>query len=237
MRANPILTLIAIAIASTGTVYYFLRDNASAIRAEGTPSSISSISNLDILDRPIRDSRNDQPANPEQRRLTLLNEKIADLEARLRYMETAASKQAKGQAISVPDKQDANNNGDKGKVKKFSDDDFGHWMDETLDAGHFDRNATKLVMAQAETSLAKVPGINLGEMQCGERFCRATLTPETGKRLDLSQVAGASQFMNSGFTIDEPDGSVRVYFTQPEQSLSELRSEAQNTAFGDIPTE
>ncbi len=82
-----------------------------------------------------------------------------------------------------------------------------------------------------------MPGINLADMQCGERFCRATLILETGKRLNISEMIGASQFIGSGFTINEPNGSVKVYFTQPGQSLSELRSEAQEVAVGDIHPE
>jgi hypothetical protein len=40
---------------------------------------------------------------------------------------------------------------------------------------------------------------------------------------------GASPFIESGFTLNEPDGGVRVYFTQPGQSLGELRSEARES--------
>lgn len=237
MRTIPILTVAAIAIASTGMAYYFLRDNASAKRAEEAMPSISSISNLDVQDTPIRDGRGDQPANPEQPRLTLLQEKVAELEARLRYMETAASDQAKNEADLGLDKPVSNNGAEKAKAKKFSEADFSHWMDEALDADYFDRDATKLVMDQAETSLAKVPGINLADMQCSERFCRATLIPENSKPLNVSQLFGASPFMGSGTAIHEPDGSVKVYFTPPGQSISELRSEAQKTTLGDIHLE
>jgi hypothetical protein len=232
MRTIPILTVAA--IASTGTAYYFLRDNASAKRAEEAKPSIGSASYVDVQDTPIRGGRRDQPANPEQPQLTFLKEKVAALEARLRYIETAASEQPKNEAVSGPDKPVSNNGAEKAKAKKFSEADLGHWMDEALDAGYFDRDATPLAMDQVETSLAKVPGINLADIQCSERFCRATLIPETGKRLNISQLMGVSPFIGSGTTIHEPDGSVRFYFTQPGQSLSELRSEAQKAAFGDI---
>lgn len=237
MRTIPILTVAAIAIASTGTAYYFLRDNASAKRAEVAKPAISSISNLDLQDTPIRDGRGDQPANPEQPRLTLLQEKVAALEARLRYLETAASDQAKNEADLGSGKLGSNNGAEKAKAKRFSDAYFGHWMDEALDAGDFDRDATTLAMDQTETSLAKVPGINLADMQCSERFCRATLIPETGKRLNISQLMGASPFIGSGTTIHKPDGSVKFYFTPAGQYLSELRSEAQEVALGDIHPE
>lgn len=141
------------------------------------------------------------------------------------------------QANLGPDKPVSNNGAEKAKAKNFSEADFSHWMDGALDAGYFDRDATKLVMDQAETSLAKVPGINLADLQCSERFCRATLIPEKSKPLNIGQLVGASPFMGSGTTIHEPDGSVKVYFTPPGQSISELRSEAQEVALGDIHTE
>jgi hypothetical protein len=184
---------------------------------------------------PLRDERRDQPANPEQQRqLTLMNEKIADLEARLRSMEATASEHAQDQPVSRPDEPEANQGTEKVKAKKLSEDDFGHWLDEALDTGDFDREATRLTMEEMETSLAQVPGINLADLQCGERFCRASFVSENGKPPNISQVIGASPFIESGFTINEPDGRVRVYFTQPGQSLSELRREARENALRDM---
>lgn len=237
MRTIPILTATALAIASAGGAYYFLRDKVSAKRAEEARPSISSTSNLDVQDTPIRDGRRNQPANPEQPRITQLNEKVASLEARLRYLETAASEQTKNEAVSRPDKPVSNNGAEEANAKNLSEGDFGHWMDEALDVGYFDRDATTLAIDQVETSLAKVPRINLADMRCSERFCRATLISENNKPVDISQLMGASPFIGSGTTIHEPDGSVKFYFTQPGQSLSELRSEAQEIVLGDIHTE
>ena len=119
MRTIPILTVAAIAIASTGAAYYFLRDNASAKQAEEAIPSISSLSTLDMQDTPIRDGRGDQPVSPEQPRLTLSQEKVAALEARLRYLETAAREQAKDQPVSRPDPPDANNGTENQKRQSF----------------------------------------------------------------------------------------------------------------------
>ena len=102
-------------------------------------------------------------------------------------------------------------------------------MDKVLDTGDFDRDTTKSTMDQMATSLTEVPGLNLTDMQCGERFCRAGFVADNGKPPNISQLIGASPFIESGFTITEPDGRVRVYFTQPGESLSELRSEAQES--------
>ena len=98
--------------------------------------------------------------------------------------------------------------------------------------GEFDRDATSSTVEQMGASLAQVPGITLTDMQCGGRFCRASFASDNGDRPDLSQLMGASPFIDSGFTLNEPDGRVRVYFTQQGQSLSELHSEAQAQVLG-----
>jgi hypothetical protein len=233
MRTNPILTVAAITIASTGVAYYFLRANTLSRQAEAVKPSLTSTASLNVTNTPLRDERRDQPANPEQQRLTRMNEKIAALEARLRSMEATNREQTQDQSVSSPDEPEANADTEKAKAKKLSTDDFAHWMDEALDTGDFDRGATRSTIEQMETSLAEVPGINLADMQCGSRFCRASFVPENGEQPNISQLIGASPFIGSGFTISESDGRVRVYFTPPGQSLSELRSEAQESAFGD----
>ena len=236
MRTNPILTVttIVITIASLGGAYYFLPGDPVPRQVEMTKPAISSTSTPSMTNPPIRDERRDQAANPEQQRqLTLMNEKIAALEARLRDMEATANERAQNQLVSRPDTPVADNGTDKAKAKKLSESDLGHWMDAILDTGDFDRDATKLTLAQMGTSLAEVPGVNLADMQCGARFCRASFVADNGKSPNVSQLIGASPFIESGFTIKEPDGRVRVYFTQPGESLSDLRSEAQESALSD----
>jgi hypothetical protein len=77
-----------------------------------------------------------------------------------------------------------------------------------------------------------VADINLDDVQCNDRFCRASFTPEAGKQLNISQVIEASsQFMGAGFTLNGADGNVKLYFTQSDQPLDELRSEAQKAVF------
>jgi hypothetical protein len=235
MRTNPILTLTVIALASTGAAYYVLRDNPLPRQVEVAKPSLNSTASLTVQNTPLREERRDHPANPEQQRLTRLHEKLADLEARLRSLEATASEQATNPAGSRPDEPDANQGTEKAKAKKLSEGDFGQWLDEALDTGAFDREATRLTMEEMATSLAAVPGINLTDLQCGERFCRASVVSDNGNPPNIMRLIGASPFIESGFTIDEPDGSVQLYFTQPGQALSELRGEAQESALRDMP--
>jgi hypothetical protein len=233
MRTNPIVivTVTAIAIATLSAAYYFLPDDPLPQQVETVKPAISSTSSLNVGNTPIREERRDQAANPEQQRqLALMHDKIAALEARLRDMEASASKHAQNQPISRPDTPDANNGTDKAKPKKLSEGDLGQWMDKILDTGDFDRDTTKSITDQMATSLTEVPGLNLTDLQCGERFCRAGFGADNGKAPNISQLIGASPFIESGFTVTEPDGRVRFYFTQPGESLSDLRSEAQESA-------
>jgi hypothetical protein len=230
MRTNPIWTVTAIVIASTGAAYYVVRDNALPRQVEAAKPSTSSTASLTAKHTPRRDEGRDHPANPEQQRLTRMHEKIADLEARLRDLDATACEQAQDQAGSRPNGSEAHTGTEKAKAKKLSEEDFGQWLDAALATGDFDREATRLTMEEMATSLAAVPGINLADLQCGGRFCRASFVPEDSKPPNIVQLFGASPFIESGFTIPEPDGSVRVYFTQAGQSLSELRREAQESA-------
>jgi hypothetical protein len=237
MRTNLIVTVTAITIASTGTAYYFSQDTAEPGHVEVVKPAISSTSRLNVTETPLRDERPTSPASPEQQRLALMNEKIASLEARLRDMEAAAHRQAQDHSVPRSDKPEVNKDTDQVKTKKLSEADFAKWMDEVLDRGGSDREATKLTMEQMETSLAEVPGTNLTDMRCNDRFCRASFVAESGKEPNISELFGVSPFIGSGTTIPEPDGSVTVYFTQVDQSLGELRKEAREVAFGDIHSE
>jgi hypothetical protein len=235
MRTNSILTLTVIALASIGAAYYLLRDNPLPKQVEAAKPSISSPASLNVKNPPMRDERRDHPATPEQQRLTRMHEKLADLEARLRSLEATTSEQAMDPPGSRPDEPDAGKEAEKAKTKKFSEDDFGHWLDDALDTGDFDRDATRLTLEQMATSLAAVPGINLADLQCGDRFCRASFVSDNGAPPNIAHLIGASAFIESGFTLTEPDGGVRVYFTQPGQSLGELRSEARESTLRDMP--
>jgi len=120
------------------------------------------------------------------------------------------------------------------KPARFSEADFGAWMDASLDTDYLDRAATGVASEQAEVSLREVPHVRLAGMQCGERFCRASLEREPGEKADVSPLFGLPpfSFADSGFTIEEPDGSVKLYFTRGNGALSDLRAEAQGLTGG-----
>jgi hypothetical protein len=234
MRPHPIVTLTALVLASTGAAYYFFRDNAFPRQVETVELASRSTASLNGTKAPLHDERRDSPVNPEQQRLSHLNEKIADLEARLHSLEATASEQAPDPTGSSPDTPAAHAGNAAANAKKFSEADLGQWLDAALATRDFDRAATQLTMEAMATSLAAVSGINLTELQCGGQFCRASFVSDNGKPPNMAQLMGAAPFIEAGFTLTEPDGGVRVYFTQPGQSLSELRSEARESAVGEL---
>ncbi|MBS1211627.1 MAG: hypothetical protein H6R26_243 [Proteobacteria bacterium] len=230
MRTIFTVAISAIAVASASGAYYLFRDDASPESPTNAKPSISSTSAAQLQEASIREGR-DQLNDGDRSQLKHLNERIAELEAKLRYMETSVSNQANDAAVSAANKAVPKKRAEKTKSKPFSEADFSHWMDEALSAGYGNRDTTKLIMEKMEKTLATVPDIELTDMQCGDRFCRATVTAENGKQPDISQLMGASTDIGSATTIVEPNGSVKVYFTQPGQSLDELRSEAQGLTF------
>jgi hypothetical protein len=245
MRTSPVLTVTAIAITSIGAAaYYSSRDHAlprtvDVAQPAVHPTSGSNESSVRIPDAgpgqpvnleppsltPITDERRDQPAKAERRELALMTDKLVALEARLRAMEAIASEQAQDHLVSRPDPSEPGKGAKKAKAK-LSEGEFGQWMDQVLNAGDFDGHASESIANQMKTSLAEMPGVTLTDMRCGGRFCRASLVSEDGTQPNISQLVGGSPFIGSGFTVAEPDGRVKVYFTQPGQSLTELRSEA-----------
>jgi hypothetical protein len=234
MRTNPILTVTAIVIAGLGAAYYFLPDHALLRPVEAAKPALSSTASLTGKNPPLRDERRDHPATPEQQQLTRLHEKIAALEARLRSLEATTSAHATDPTGSRSDAPEADKDAEKAKAKKFSEDDFGQWLDAALDTGDFDRDAARVTREEMAPSLAAVPGLNLADLQCGDRFCRASFVSANGEPPNLAHLIGASPFIESGFTLTAPDGGVRVYFTQPGQSLGELRSEARESTLRDM---
>jgi hypothetical protein len=99
-------------------------------------------------------------------------------------------------------------------------------MDEALRSEDWDKNATNLTTADIEKNLALSPEIKLDELDCNRRVCRAAFSQENGERPAASTLFGLMPFTHEGFTIEEPDGRVKVYFTRSGQTLNGLRGEA-----------
>ena len=98
------------------------------------------------------------------------------------------------------------------------------YIDETVE--HFNTSPAKTEQAMQSTQevLADLPGVALDDMKCTDQFCRAQFQSADGSRPDLSQLWGQGPFVNQGFTVEQEDGSVLVYFTDANTSLEDIRS-------------
>jgi hypothetical protein len=242
MRTIVILTVMAITTATLA--YNFMREDTVAEQPQAVTSQTGATSGLEVedrLDELASALRRFQQTNQEQlQRAELqqarLNRMLAELHTRLRSVETRAGEQTTHAVASDSAEQGTDtavpNSGDAGKREsaQISEADVGHSMDETLRVGYFDRDATELAMEQAGKSVAKVPGVKVEDMQCGERFCRATFAHENGEPPAIQDLFGEPPFVTDGFTINEADGRVSLYFARPGESLEELRNEARNAA-------
>ncbi|MGH8610086.1 MAG: hypothetical protein ACREX9_22555 [Gammaproteobacteria bacterium] len=238
MPTTVILTVMTITTAVLA--YNFMREDTAAEQPQAVTSQTGATPGLEVqgrLDELASALRRFQQTNQEQlQRAELqqarLNKMLADFDTRLRSVETRAGEQtthaaASDSAEQGTDTADPNSGAGKPESANISEADFGHWMDETLD---FDRDATELAIEQAGKSVAKVPGVKLEDLQCGERLCRATFAHENGEPPAIQDLFGAPPFVTDGFTINEADGRVSLYFARPGESLEDLRTEARNAA-------
>lgn len=225
-RRSSARTLAILAVTATaigGFAYHFVREDAASGQPQGTTSQTDAASGPkveDKLDKLAGALARYQHTNQEQQ--AHLNKRLLDLETRLRSMETGAG----GPHAAEPGKDGAAP--EKPEPKTVTEADLGHWMDETLRAGSFDKAATEQAREQAGKSLAKLPGVNLDDLQCGKGFCRATFTQENGELPELQELFGEPPFQTEGFTVNEADGRVSLYFARPGESLEEFRGAAQS---------
>ncbi|MGH8581897.1 MAG: hypothetical protein ACREWG_03735 [Gammaproteobacteria bacterium] len=237
MRTITIWTVLAISIAVLA--YKFVRDDSAAEPPRPVASRTEASTGREVqdgLDRLTNALKRYQQANHEQLQQARLeqarlNKILADVDTRLRSVETAAGKQTTKTLVTdrlgePTDTVEPNSGTRKPESGKVSETDLAHWMDETLRVGDVDRDVTKLAVEQAATSLPKVPGTYLEDLQCGKRFCRAIFGNEKGEQPAIRSLFGEPPFANEGFTLNEPDGRVSLYFTRPGESLEEFRSEA-----------
>lgn len=111
------------------------------------------------------------------------------------------------------------------KPEELTESDLGQWIDNTIELGNVDENLSALANEQALLTVADLSSVNLDELSCGEKVCRAILTHEPGEREAVHDLFGKPPFDNEGFTVEEEDGRVLVYFTQPGVTMKELRVE------------
>jgi hypothetical protein len=107
-----------------------------------------------------------------------------------------------------------------------SENDFAQWMEDSLASSARDQGVTDAVNAEAVATLAQVPEVQMAELECSSRFCRAMLVGEEGNEPPVKKLFKLPPFATSGFSMPDKDGKVALYFTRPGEELDSLRSEA-----------
>lgn len=235
MRTIVILTVIGTTTAALA--YNFMREDSVVEQLQAKAPPTATTSDLQLQERldelasalARHEQTSQERLQEAQSQNTRLNRTLADLDTRLRSVEAGARGQTTSTVGSDSDEQatdESNSEGGKARSRKVTEADLGHWMDETLRVGTFDQVATQLAIEQAGKSVAEAPGVILEDMQCGERFCRATFADQNGERPAIERLFGAPPFSTEGFTINETDGRVSLYFTRPGETIEGFRREA-----------
>jgi hypothetical protein len=105
--------------------------------------------------------------------------------------------------------------------------DIASWLDESLKS-RADEAATQQASSQIHDSLALagLPDLRVDNVGCGERFCRASFSQPNGERPAVHDLFGAPPFTGEGFTVEEPDGRIAIYFGRNGATIRDFRSEA-----------
>jgi hypothetical protein len=226
MRTIIVLSVTGIIAVAGLYNLFFLNEPAEATRFINTEpsaalgSSVLSADELRFLTAKLEEYQQGMYQQLQETRLqqARFSELLEDIEARLHSVEQSANSQvSRTSEVNSVDKTP--------KPPQVTDADMGQWIDENLYAGYQNDGLTSLATDQAIASLDKAPGVSLDDMQCADRFCRATFAHVNGEQPVIDNLFGEPPFVHEGFTVVQPDGRVALYFNQPGESLAELRSE------------
>jgi hypothetical protein len=169
------------------------------------------------LDKRLKSNQellNHTRSNQEQ-----LSRRFSVIEAKFKNLESANfdDTNAENKKIDISENK---------RKPELSEQNFAKWLNESLTLGFIDNADTIRATDEARQNLAKIPEINLETMKCSDLICKATFSYELGARSAIQNVFGEPPFMTEGFTVDEPDGTVSLYFVKPGESIENLRKEA-----------
>lgn len=233
-------TLVIAALASIATAmltHALLRNDTFSEHSAGVaPNGIQADAQLqstldDITDSLQRNQQVNQAQLQEtQHEQARLNAALLALAARVGSIESAKSDSPKVVSVEENNEQQtdtiaSSNPNPAPEPRKVSEAELGQWMNESLSMSSADAHLTAQATEQAAMSLAKTPGVNLETMQCDSRFCRATFASKSGRAPNIGDLFGEPPFVTEGFTVNEADGRVSIYFTQPGISLADVRVE------------
>ena len=242
MRKLTLFSGTAICIAVVAFVFT-LNDSATKIKpSKSITNSIDSdliiSQKLNELTEIIQQIKLENSISNEksQKRQIQLNTLLSSLESRVNLLETAKNYPGGSDSRPVHTKsiEESKDSSESETVedslslprrRSESKADFGLRLDNVLKSGYVDIDSTSLATEQTTESLVHLSSVQLEDMTCNDRYCRATFRHEKGKDQEISKLFGRPPFMGEGFTIVRPNNLALLYFTQPNVSFEDIRKE------------
>lgn len=223
------LTLLTLASITTSTLtHLFMEENAlngqnQSVKLNSSDTPLTDQELQKGLDKFISMLQRYQQINQAQHRQTRsqeerLHAQLVAVETRLRSLETGQNNALMIKEVSEVALVDHDQSG--APIQEVAE-----WMDDSLQWGNFDHESTEQAKNEALRTLSGLSGVSLEQIQCGDRFCRAELKYDQGRKDSVMELFGKPPFTNNGFTTEESDGRTALYFVRPGESLEELRRE------------
>lgn len=218
-----VIPAIFTAIGATLAIYIsdsYLAGNDIQVASSGKPDLTGSQieregnKNLEDLVEVIADLKTENQAlmNRLDEKLTGLNKRVSELE------NSEASTQKED-----TEHLDYQYNGN----IELTERGFAQWLESSLSTTRQNDEKVNRISNETFAVLSKnLPGVNLDNMACNEGYCRASFSHVNGEKPETRKLFGEPPFMGQGFTIEEPDGRVLLYFTEAGQTLADLKQEA-----------
>lgn len=221
MRVLAIVSSLGL-LGSFAALTYVFSKEPDSVRVSAAPTSEVSIVKPELDATATADDLRNQLRSNEIQLVQAMEaqaeqkKQLQSLATRLVALEASSGA---GDATTVVGEEEKSENQEDG----ITEVDVERWIDRNLDFVDFDAEATESTRNIVLQSIAKAPGINLDDMQCGEGYCRAAFTHVNGDQPDVSQLLGAPPFVGEGFTVAKPDGRLMVYFVEQGKSFDEIR--------------
>jgi hypothetical protein len=104
--------------------------------------------------------------------------------------------------------------------------DMAEWMLHAIRSEEWDRQRTEQVEEELAVAMARTPRLALDDVECGRRFCSATVSAKAADAAALNTLWGLPPFDGEGFTRSAGAGKVAVFFARRGESLDQLKKEA-----------
>jgi hypothetical protein len=211
MRYVPLYVAVGSVCAALFGVWVFTDDGKST-----TPRNAKLQADEAVPATPLGDTLAKQERIERQ-----VNATNFSLGQRLRLVEEQLDAQRLSQAANAAAKPAAPS-----EAPAQSEADFAQWMEDSLASEARDQAVTDAVNAEAVATLQQVPEVQMAQLECSARFCRAVMTGEEGKEPPVKKLFKLAPFATSGLSMPDKDGRVALYFTRPGEELDSLRDEA-----------